>query len=336
MTNPTLPPMRRRVRNLARAGCGVSAVMLAATLSMTIESPQQVGAVGVNAGAVSVVVPPGSPTAGNLLSMGGSATAFALSPPLGAACSGDSATGGFRVQTYMVPSSVDPGTLTFGLAGPLPAGSGTNYRQPLFTSAGSSWVNKTTGVTTGQLIGLPVLSFAWVADVGGITYLPAGTYNVGFACTNGGASATQLDRYWNTQLTIAASAADVPAGLAWTVIPATTPTTTTTTAATTTTTVAGATTTTVAGATTTTVRSGSTTTTTTTTTAAGGSTTTVAVNTTLFGSGAGSGGGFTGGTIVSTGSSPTQIIVWAILLLVFGRMALLLGRPLRVLPPRSQ
>lgn len=333
MTSPTLPPMRRRVRNLARAACGVSAVMLAASVSMSIESPQQVGAAGVNAGAVSVVVPPGSPTAGNLLSMGGSATAFALSPPLGAACSGDSATGGFRVQTYMVPSSVDPGTLTFGIAGPLPSGSGTNYSQPLFTSAGSSWVNKTTAVTTGQLIGLPVLSFAWVADVGGITYLPAGTYNVGFACTMGGASATQLDKYWNTQLTIAASAGDVPAGLVWTVTPATTPTTTTTTAATTTTTVAGATTTTVAGATTTTVRSGATTTTTTTsTTPAGGSTTTVAVNTTLFGSG----GGFTGGTIVSTGSSPTQIIVWAILLLVFGRMALLLGRPLRVLPPRSQ
>lgn len=330
MTSPTLTPMRRRLRNLARAGCGVSTVMLVASISMSFESPRQAGAAGVNSGAVAIVVPPGSPTAGEPLSTGGSATAFALSPPEGAACSGDSATGGYRAQTYMVPSTVDPSSLTFSNAGPLPAGSGAAFVQPLYSNVGSPWVNKTTAVSTGLLVGLPILSFAWAADVGGITFFPAGIYNIGFACTKGTASATQLDKYWNTQITIAASAADVPAGLTWTASSAQSTTTTTTTASsTTTTTLSGATTTTVSGATTTTIRSG------TTTTALGGSSTTVNVSTTLFGSGAGSATGG-GRTIVATGSSPIPIVVWAILLLVFGRMALLLGRPLRVLPPKSR
>ena len=325
MTSLTLNPVRRRLRNVASAGCGLSAVMLVASISMSIESPQQAGAAGVNSGAVAIVVPPGSPTAGDSLTSGGSATTFALAPPVGAACSGDSATGGYRAQTYMVPSSIDPSTLTFSNAGPLPAGSGAAFVQPLYSSVGSPWVNKTTAVSTGLLVGLPVLSFAWTADVGGVAYLPAGIYNIGFACTKGVASATQMDRFWNTQITIAASAADTPAGLTWTAVPEQSTTTTTST----TTTAAGAitTTTTVAGATTTTVRAGAATSTT-----FSGVTTTLASNTTLFGSGAGTGGR----TIVATGSSPIPIALWAVLLLVFGRMALLLGRPLRVLPPKSR
>jgi hypothetical protein len=36
--------------------------------------------------------------------------------------------------------------------------------------------------------------------------------------------------------------------------------------------------------------------------------------------------------LVSTGASPTRLLVWAFLLLVFGRMAILLSRPVKVLP----
>lgn len=336
MTSQHLPSRRRRLRNLARFACGVSAVMLVASVSMSIEAPQRAGAAGVPSGAVVILVPPGTPTAGTPLNAGGSATAFALIPPQGAACSGDSATGQYKVQTYMVPVSVEPSTLTFDSFGPLPAASGANYRQPLYSAVGTAFVNKTTAVSTGLLTGLPTFSFAWVgAD--GTTFLPAGTYNIGYACTKGQASATQLDRFWNMQLTVAADAQDAPSLLTW-AVPAVSATTTTTTSSTTTT-VAGATTTTVAGAaTTTTVRSGSTTTSSSTTSTVAGATTTVASNTTLFGSGAGSGsgGGYNGTYIATAGSSPTPIIVWAILLLVFGRMALLFSRPLRVLPPKSR
>lgn len=317
---------RRLARDLARAGAALSAAMLVVGVASSSRGGD-VAEAATNAGAVQVVVPPGSATAGDPLNAGGSATAFALTPPVGAACSGDSATGGYRVQSYMVPAAVDPATLTFGLTGPLPAGSGADFRQPLFTSAGSSWVNKTTAVNTGLLIGLPVLSFAWV-DTGGTTFLPAGKYNLGFACTKGVSSATQLDKYWNVQIVVAADANDVPSALTWTVPAADTTTTTTSTTSTTTTVAGAATTTTLAR-----------TATTTTTTVAGATTTTAAGSTTTTtGAGfAGAAAGSNGGTnIVSTGSSPTQLLVWAVLLLVFGRMAILFGRPLRVLPPKSQ
>lgn len=314
---------RRTARQLARVGTVVSATMLVVSIAASFGPGRQVADAATNAGGLEVVVPPGTATAGQPLTAGGSATAFALVPPEGAACTGDSATGGYRVQSYMVPASVDPDTLTFGLTGPLPSATGANYRQPLYTSAGSSWVNRTTAVNTGLLIGLPILSFEWIGT-DGTTVLPAGTYNLGFACTKGTASATQLDKYWNVQFTITAAAGDVPAGLAWSVaasVPTTT-TTSTTIGSTTTTTGSGATTTTTAGSVTTTTASGATTSTTRATT------TTVRVS-----SGAGGGSGSGGGTIVATGGSPLPTLVWAVLLLVFGRMVILLGRPLRVLPP---
>lgn len=314
---------RQAARQCARAGVVVSATMLLVSLAVSFGPGRQVADAATNAGGLEVVVPPGTATAGQPLTGGGSATAFALSPPTGASCTGDSATGGYRVQTYMVPASVDPDTLTFGLTGPIPSATGANYRQPLYTSAGSSWVNKTTAVNTGLLIGLPILSFEWIGT-DSTTVLPAGTYNLGYACTKGVASATQLDKYWNVQFTIAAAAGDVPSGLTWSVAAAvpTTTTTTTTAGLATTTTGSGATTTTTIRSATTTTTSGATTTT------ARATTTTVRVS-----SGAGGGSGSGGGTIVATGGSPLPTLFWAVLLLVFGRMAILLGRPLRVLPP---
>ncbi len=321
MNTPSYPSRGRRyAQQLARAGTALSVTML--VVAVTSFSPGgSVAVAATDAGAVQIVVPPGSPTAGNPLTSGGSATAFALAVPVGAACTGDSATGGYRVQSYMVPETVNPNTLTFGLTGPVPLGSGASFRQPLFTSAGSSWVNKTTAVNTGLLTGLPILSFAWV-DSGGTTFLPAGTYNVGFACTK--SAGTELDKYWNTKLTVLAAANDVPSALTWAVpvVAATTTTATTTTTTATTTTVAGGSTT-----TSTTVAGG---TTTTSTTVAG------ATSTTLLGSGSGTNttvrSGSGGGQLTATGGSPLPIVLWAVLLLVFGRMAILLGRPLRVLP----
>jgi hypothetical protein len=40
------------------------------------------------------------------------------------------------------------------------------------------------------------------------------------------------------------------------------------------------------------------------------------------------------GTFPVTGSSSWPLAVWALLLLAFGRIAILLARPLRVLPPK--
>ena len=324
----TLTSTRRRVaRDLARAGTVVSAALFVVSLAQATWPIAAVSAAAINAGAAQVLVAPGAPTAGQPLARGGSATVFALTPPVGALCTGDSTTGGYRVQSYMVPASVDPASLTFGPQGPLPAGFGANLRLPLYSLNGSQIVNKNTAVAStdgggGLLTGMPTISFtAFGAD--GPQLIPAGTYNIGFACTLGLASATQLDKYWNTQLTFSADPTDKPSGIKWTAVVGSTPATTTTTApAVTTTTVAS-------GVTTTTVKSG--TTTTTTTTVAGGATTTTVKNSagvTTTSPGSSSSSGL---STPATGAAPIPMAIWALLFLVFGRMAILLGRPVRII-----
>ena len=324
------PQTLQLARSVASAGTVLSSVMLLFSIVAVEGRTAMAAPVG---GTVTVLSGPGSPSVGVPITSGGSATKFYLKVPSGAACSGDTASGGYRVQSYMVPSSVDPAGLTFDGNGPMPTGVGVALRQPLFDNS-NPYLNANTAVATtaggsGAIVDNPVFDFA-VFGAQGPTIVPNGVYNVGVACTNGNASATQLDKYWNVQLTFVADASDAPSGIKWTTAGPTATTTTTIAAATTTTTTAGATTTTVARATTTTVRSGSTTSTTTT-----GVSSTVATSPTLFGSG-GNSGGYNGGGIVATGSSPVPIVVWALLLLVFGRMALLFSRPLRVLPPKSR
>ena len=237
---------RRVARDLARAGTVVSAALFAVSLAQATWLNVSVSAAAINAGAAQVLAVPGSPTAGQPLARGGSATVFALTPPAGASCTGDTATGGYKVHSYMVPASVDPATLTFDSLGPLPADYFANYRQPLFSS-GTPFINVNTAISSapgsgGLLTNLKSFSFG-LFGASGPQVVPAGTYNIGYACTLGAASATQLDKYWNAQLTFSADPTDVPSGITWVVGVVTPPTTTTTIAPTTTTTVAPTTTT---------------------------------------------------------------------------------------------
>ena len=327
------PQRRQLARHLARALTALSAVML--VFSITAATGGSASAAAINGGPLHVLAGPDAAVVGAPIFLGGSATKFYLQTPAAAACSGDSASGGYRVQSYMVPASIDPATLTFDSNGPIPNGTGASLRQPLF-AGGSIYVDANTAVATtaggpGAITGNPVFDFS-IFGTAGPTVVPNGTYNVGIACTLGAASATQLDKYWNVQLTFTADANDQPSGIKWTT-PNVVATTTTTTTSSTTTTIAGATTT--VAATTTTVRTG-----TTTTTIAGGPTTTLlGATTTLVASGAGgtgSGSRSGGGTLAVTGSSPIPILVWGVLLLVFGRMSVLLGRRVKVLPPTSR
>lgn len=320
----TSPSRRRVARDLARLATACSAAMLVFGVAVATETGRPAAAAAINGGAIQILVPSGSPTAGQPLNSGGSATAFAMTPPVGAACSGDTTTDGYKIQSYMVPSSVNPATLTFDSNGPIPAATGATYRQPMFSSGGTPVVNRNTAVTTGLLTGLPTMSFG-LFGASGPTIVPPGTYNLGFACTLGAAGANQLDKYWNVQLTFATDNNDAPSKITWTVAGVQSTTTSSTAAPTTFTT------------TTTTLGGGGATTTS--TTVGGGTSTTSstvagATTTTLLGSGAGvtttirSSGG---GQLAATGGSPLPILFWAVLLLVFGRMAILLGRPLRVL-----
>jgi hypothetical protein len=192
--------MRRRLE-LATLAAAVSTVVFPASGAHAL------------AGGTAVVAAPG----GSAITAGGSATPFTLRLPSAAACAGDSAHGEFRVQSYMVPAAVDPGALTFGSTGPIPNTFGANFRQPLYGPTKSGYVNAQTAnadhpTDPGTIVNVPAFSF----DVFRPGDVPAGTYNVGLACTKGPASAKQLTAYWNTTMVIAASASD-PAGLTWSV-----------------------------------------------------------------------------------------------------------------------
>jgi hypothetical protein len=139
------------------------------------------------------VPPAGSATLAPLV--GTNANTFTLTPPLGAACPGDSATGGYRWQTFMTAASVDPATLTYGLTGPVVQG--TEFSKPLFSNFGAPQVNKITAVTTGLLTPIPL--FSWDAS---ILPVPNGEYNIGYACTTTGTT----QKFWSTPITVTNSA----------------------------------------------------------------------------------------------------------------------------------
>ena len=323
------PLMRRAGLAATRTGASGCAIMLMLTI-WSLSSPDRASA-ATDGGAAQVVNPvDGTASSNTPLTGGGSATPFSVRLPAGAACTGDSANDGYRVQSYMVPSSVSPATLTFDFVGPVPQGVGGSLRQPLYTSDGNPYLNAQTANATqpggpGPVINIPAFSLG-VYEPGNV---PAGTYNLGIACTRGNASPTQLDTYWNAQLVVSTSAADEPAGFTWTAQQTATTSTTSSSTTTTTTSSGLSTTTTSATGSTTTTTSGSTSTT-------SGSTTTTTAGAIVSGSSATAsptGGAPSSPSVASsfaelprTGGSMASLVVWSLLLLVFGRMAVLLGR----------
>jgi hypothetical protein len=191
------------------AACAIAAGTLAALLA-----PSPASAAGANAGAADIVNPAG----GAPLSSGGSATNFRLKLPTGAACTGDSPNAGYRIQSYLVPQSVDPGTLQFDSVGPVPVAG--QYRSALIGSDANPYVDQQTAAAVpaggpGPIIQpLPSFNYAEFAPPFG-TYIPAGVYNIGIACTLGAPSTTQQDRYWNTVITVTSNPADSPGQITW-------------------------------------------------------------------------------------------------------------------------
>lgn len=305
-----LPRRRRMARDVARAGAAVSAAML--LLGLVGGAYDRASA----APAGSLTILKGvNPGAGGLLTEGGSATVFALQPPSGAVCTGDG-TKGYRIQTFLVSSSVNLDTMTFDAAGPAPSSTGATVRVPLFSS-GNPTLDVNPALTTGAIPDMGTFDFA----ISGFSasLVPNGSYRMGFACTLETPTGKVLDKYWTVGITITAAPSDSPSGFTWA----------TSGGSTTTTTVAGATTTTVLGATTTTASTDTTSVDTTDSTDVTDSTD--FTDSTFVDSGVvGGGGGSGGGELVSTGSSPVPTLIWGILLLVFGRMAILLARPIRV------
>ncbi|MEO7570866.1 MAG: hypothetical protein ABIX10_00360 [Acidimicrobiales bacterium] len=191
-----MKPISKRVwSGLVAAAIGASIVpLLTAPAANAVGTPQHGGALIRTAGG-------GAP-----LNSGNSGTTFTLRLPAGAACGGDSANDGYRVQSYMVPVSVDPGSLTFNLSGPIPAAVGASFRQPLFDTTGTPYTNaQTANATTppgpGPIVNIPDFNYGTVFVPGNI---PAGQYNLGIACTLGAAGPNQMKEFWNVRKTFSA------------------------------------------------------------------------------------------------------------------------------------
>jgi hypothetical protein len=152
----------------------------------------------------------------NPLSSGGSTTQFSVVLPANAACTGDTATGGYHVYSYLVPQGTDVTTLTF-----------TSHPSTGFgfvNNAGVYYGPINTAINTGQIPTTPT-NFEWGpwVSVDGVTVSTllqggtSGTWEAGLACAN---SSGVLTDYWNTVVTFSASGSD-PNGFVWTVGPGT-------------------------------------------------------------------------------------------------------------------
>lgn len=287
------------------------------------------------------------PLNGKALSGGSSSKVFTVVLPPQAACSGDTAKGGYHVYSFLVHKGTSLSGVTF-----------VN-----FPSNGYGFVDTTgtyygpanTAITTGQVVSIPN-TFEWApltVPGGGSVALSdllrggtSGVWQAGLVCAN--ASGAAVDS-WSTEVTFTADSSDA-AGFTWSAVPGTGTGTTTTTAgsgststtttgststSTTTTSSTPTSTSTSVGPTTTTTGAGTTTTdpgSTTTTTADPGTTTSSDPSeTTLLGSSVDSGGTDPGGggTGVSSGDLPRTglpVNVWGGLgLLCIGSGMILLG-----------
>jgi hypothetical protein len=156
-------------------------------------------------------VPTNPSTNASVLS-GGSSTQWTLNMPSGAACSGDSASQGFHVYSFIVPVAVDVGTLTFNPS------TGPSKGFPLVDNLGSAYIAANTAAVTGQVIQIPTFNFTLFAstDQGGTKLpLPPGDYKAGIACAN---TTGQGDKYWDANFSFAADGSD-PNGEVWTYHP---------------------------------------------------------------------------------------------------------------------
>ena len=256
--NITLATTQRSSRPVARVAAGIIAgiaVLGGLALAPTVADASTLGG-------TATIAQPGTSTA---LPSGGSTTQFTVSLPTQAKCTGDTATDGYHVYSYLVHKGTALSGVTFVN---LPsAGYG------IVDSLGTYYGPVNTAVNTGQIIQIPN-DFEWgplVATDGGSVSLAqllytggtTGVWEAGIVCadTHGAVSDN-----WNTEVTFTASSADAN-GFTWSAVPGSTTTTTTTTTTSTSTTT---TTTTDPNATTTTTTTDPNATTTTTTTAAGG------------------------------------------------------------------
>ena len=340
MNHVAHPPFRRwraRARLAVRLATMVCAVMfIAATGALRSSTASQAAALQAagQVKVISVAVPPADPTPVN---GGDSRSEFQLSlPSVGGACPGSAVTTpDYLWQTFFADAGVDVSQLHYGATGPI-AVTG-HYVRALFDTSDTRLSNQNPSTDPVGVIGsTPTLTFTRYESSP-----PAqGDYTLGVACSTGGTTAV----YWTAVITVTPGA---NGAFTWSVKSdgrAAVATTTTTIASTSTTSRPTTTT-----ATATTLNNGTSTTLFGSTTTAGGtsspSSTSVSsaapLGATTTTSSAGlpfnaSGTASNGARLPTSGSNSWPLVIWGGLLLVFGRMAILLGRRPRVLTTKAR
>ncbi len=143
------------------------------------------------------------------LSGGDGNTAFIVQLPDGSTCPGDSFHDQWRIQSFMVPTTADVGSLSYGVIGP----EGTD-QHALFGAdfAARSFANVLTPANAvagqpGRIETPPAFSFAVAAE----EMIAPGDYRIGIACTYFGATAL----FWDVEVVITAASGGDPDELRW-------------------------------------------------------------------------------------------------------------------------
>jgi len=152
--------------------------------------------------------------ADNPLASGGSGTSFTVTLPAQAACTGDTASDGYHVFSYLIPQGSSPTSVNFSSGDP-----STGYG--FFSSIGTYYGSANTASTTGEIIGIP--DFEWGPAVESYNLKSAllydggtsGVWEAGIACANSSGTVTD---WWNTEITFTSSESD-PDGFVWADVP---------------------------------------------------------------------------------------------------------------------
>jgi hypothetical protein len=195
---------------LKRIVTGMAAIATLATAVPLITASPASAAVASPAATVNGSVTM-SPTSGT--KSGNNFTSFTITLNTSTACPGDSASGNYLWQTFIVDASVDLQSVQFGSTGPVvtEAADTGKFARALYNNSNSRVVNKQTDIgsaSSGPISGIGTLKFT--ANTAGTATIADGDYNVGVACTQGSAGTTQLKSLWSTVVTFSGG------GTAWT------------------------------------------------------------------------------------------------------------------------
>ena len=186
------------------------AAVLAAVASLSVTSVMKASAATLNG--VATIADPSSLAP---LSSGGSTTEFTISLPGQSACSGDTATDGYHVYSYLVQAGTNLSSVTFESAPSVGYGlvntTGTYYG-PINTALGTGQINGIPGnFDWGALVSTDGVAASSLLYTGGTT----GVWEAGIACAN---SSGSLVDNWNSEVTFSASSSD-PNKFVWSAVP---------------------------------------------------------------------------------------------------------------------